>query len=247
MKLHRTLVQATINTLQQIFEEGVYADKAVEQVLKLNSKWGSRDRRFIAETTYEMVRWWRLIEVSADVKENKTIDDYWKLLAAWLIIKEIELPEWVEFARIDKDKIMTNYHQALKIRKYKESIPDWLDELGSNELGDEIWTTELAELNKEAQVVLRVNTLKTNIIQLQRLLAEKEIEVEVIGDYNDALVLKKRQNLNQQGEYKDGLFEIFSQPITRPIKPLPREKPPFFELPSKRPRRFAFRVRSIRG
>src|ERR1035437_8199378 len=72
MKLHRTLVYAVIETLQKIFNDGVYADKAVEQVLKQNTRWGSRDRRFIAETIYEMVRWWRLIKQSADIQEPLT-------------------------------------------------------------------------------------------------------------------------------------------------------------------------------
>ena len=69
MKIHRSLVQAVVETLQQIFVGGIYADKAVELVLKQNSKWGSRDRRFIAETTYEMVRWWRTISVSLSETE----------------------------------------------------------------------------------------------------------------------------------------------------------------------------------
>ena len=35
MKFHKTLVSAVIETLQQIFVQGVYADKAVEQVSSL--------------------------------------------------------------------------------------------------------------------------------------------------------------------------------------------------------------------
>ena len=64
MKFHRPLVLAVVDTLYKVFNDGIYADKAVAQTLKQNPKWGSRDRRFIASTTYEMVRWWRLIEQS---------------------------------------------------------------------------------------------------------------------------------------------------------------------------------------
>ena len=32
----------------------------VESLLKSNIKWGSRDRRFIADTIYSVVRWYRL-------------------------------------------------------------------------------------------------------------------------------------------------------------------------------------------
>lgn len=208
MKLHKTLVSAVIDTLQQIFVQGVYADKAVEQVLKQNSRWGSRDRRFIAETTYEMVRWWRYILKSSEIENPQQTSDYWKLFATWQILKETELPDWEEFKLVDKNQIISNAEKAKSIRKYRESIPDWLDELGSLELTEKVWEKEIHELNKEAQVVLRVNTLKTNPIQLKKLLEEQSIETFPVGDYSDALVLVKRQNLQNVNEYKQGLFEI---------------------------------------
>lgn len=208
MKFHKTLVSAVIETLQQIFVQGVYADKAVEKVLKQNSRWGSRDRRFIAETTYEMVRWWRYILVSSGIENPQQTSDCWKLFATWQILKETELPDWEEFKSIDKSQILSNAEKAKSIRKYRESIPDWLDELVSSELSEKIWEKEIHELNKEAQVVLRVNTLKTNPIQLRKLLEEQSIETFPVGDYLDALVLVKRQNLKNVNEYKQGLFEI---------------------------------------
>ena len=61
MKIYRNIVDAVHMALGQIFQENRYADKVIEHVLKQNPKWGSRDRRFIAETSYEMVRWWRLL------------------------------------------------------------------------------------------------------------------------------------------------------------------------------------------
>ncbi|MGQ0828430.1 MAG: RsmB/NOP family class I SAM-dependent RNA methyltransferase [Bacteroidota bacterium] len=216
MKLHRTLVQAIITTLQQIFVEGRYADKAVEHVLKQNSKWGSRDRHFIAETIYGMVRWWRLLEITAEIENPKTEKEYWKLFAAWCVINEIGLPDWKDFFEIDKSKLIENYSRTKSVRKYRESIPDWLDELGSKELGEKVWEKELAELNKKAKVVLRVNTLKTTLEELQKKLSEQNVEVEMICNASPlwgeikrgALVLKKRQQLNQLNEYKQGLFEI---------------------------------------
>ncbi len=208
MKLHKSLVQAVTDTLQQIFLKGVYADKAVEQVLKQNSRWGSRDRRFIAETTYEMVRWWRYIleAVGMDVPSDNA--GFMQLFAAWQVLKGLELPDWEEFKQLDRDQILAGAEKAKQVRKCRESIPDWLDELGSKELGARSWELELSELNKEAQVVLRVNTLKTTPVQLRKLLQEQSVETFPVGDYADALVLVKRQNLQHFSEYKQGFFEI---------------------------------------
>ncbi|MDO9185621.1 MAG: RsmB/NOP family class I SAM-dependent RNA methyltransferase [Bacteroidia bacterium] len=224
MKLHRTLVQAIAGTLQQIFVERVYADKAVEQILKQNPRWGSRDRRFIAETTYEMVRWWRYISESfcpsgagkVNVEEAIGTEYFYKLFATWQILKGLDLPDWEEFSGIDKNQIVKNAEQVKLIRKYRESIPDWLDELGGRELGEAVWGNELHALNTEAQVVLRVNTLKTSSEELKNKLLTQGIGLETLNNTSPlfetikkgAFVLSKRQNLHQLNEYKEGLFEI---------------------------------------
>ena len=53
-----------------------------------------------------------------------------------------------------------------------------------------------------------MNKLKTDRVQLKQLLDEQSIETFPVGDYLDALVLVKRQNLQNVNEYKQGLFEI---------------------------------------
>ena len=213
MKLHRTLVDAVVATIWQIFEEGQYADKAVEQVLKQNSRWGSRDRRFIAETVYEQVRWLRYFSEILCLKAPFSKGDYYRLTAVQLLLNAEELPDWEEFKTpegkpFDKAEITLQAEKISRERKFRESIPDWLDETGSKELGQSVWTHELTALNQEAKVVLRVNTLKTTRIQLQRLLAEQQVETQVMQDYPHALILQKRQQLHQLTEYKQGLFEI---------------------------------------
>ena len=203
LKLYRNTVEGIIKALQQIFSENSYADKVIERILKQNPRWGSHDRRFIAESTYEIVRWYRLLkEASGDSEPS-----FWKLFGTWCIVNEIELPGWSEFENTDAEKILNNYEKLKSIRKIRESIPDWLDEIGSNELGKE-WDKEIEALNQQAKVVLRVNTLKTTKEHLQKLLADQQIETESISKFPDALILKKRQSVFQLKEFKEGLFEL---------------------------------------
>jgi 16S rRNA (cytosine967-C5)-methyltransferase len=56
MRLHRNLVYTTIDSLNAIFNEGEYADKVVARALKKRQAISS-DRKFVAETIYEVVRW----------------------------------------------------------------------------------------------------------------------------------------------------------------------------------------------
>jgi 16S rRNA (cytosine967-C5)-methyltransferase len=93
------------------------------------------------------------------------------------------------------------------IRKFRESVPDWLDALGEKELGSR-WEKELHALNDEAHVVLRVNTLKTSLKELQHVLRESDVETDFIRDFPEALVLSERQNIFRHESFKDGLFEV---------------------------------------
>ncbi len=219
MRLHRNLVLAVIESLSQIFNQKKQADKIVAITLKQDKRWGARDRSFVAETIYEVVRWKRLYAKLADIEtafENNTYStqNLVQLFSIWAILNEIELPTWKEFEEINYDKkiIKEEYNKLSKIRKYKESIPDWLDNLGEKELGNEIWTKEIAALNNQAPVVLRVNTLKTSIQKLQKQLSEQNIETEKITQkteiYPEAIRLLKRKSIVRNALYKEGFFEI---------------------------------------
>lgn len=201
--LHRGTATAVIEALAEIFGEGRYADKVIERVLKQNPKWGSRDRRFIAETTYNIVRWYRFLRELSDAKEN----DYWKIFAAWMHLKGTGLPAWPEFASISFDQWDDRLLHARSVRRVRESVPDWLDEIGEKELGAG-WDAELHALNEEAKVVLRANTLRIRRRDLQKILKEDGVETEELTIAPDALALRQRQNVFQLRPFKEGLFEL---------------------------------------
>jgi 16S rRNA (cytosine967-C5)-methyltransferase len=203
VKLYRNLCEAVVEGLQSIFTDNKYADKVIEKILKSNPKWGARDRRFIAETIYDIVRWYRLFREVSDAEE----DDFWKLLGVWCLWNNTEFPDWEEFEGLNRKKIEARYEEVQSDRKIRESIPDWLDELGEKEFGNN-WEKELTALNEEAKVVLRVNTLKINRKSLQTQLDEEEIASEAPAKFPDALILDQRQNIFTRQQFKDGLFEI---------------------------------------
>ncbi|MEB2778838.1 class I SAM-dependent methyltransferase [Algoriphagus sp. C2-6-M1] len=200
MKLHNNTIRGVHTALTAIFEEGQYADKVIERTLKSNPKWGARDRSFIAETTYEMVRWWRLINYLSPSKEP------YDLFGTYWLMQGNTLPPWEEFAKINPEKIQEKYEKLDDPAKL-ESVPDWLFDLGKKELGDK-WEAELHSLNQEAQVVLRVNTLKITREQLKNRLAEDNIHTHIIKGYPDALILDERTNVFRNAAFKEGMFEV---------------------------------------
>src|SRR5690606_8874751 len=82
------------------------------------------------------------------------------------------------------------------------------DEMGEKELGNDLWTKEISALNEQADVILRVNTLKTTKEALQAVLFDLDIETDFIPNYPDALKLKERANVFQTEAFKDGHFEV---------------------------------------
>ena len=207
MKLHRNLVFATIDSLHLIFNENKQADKVLKNTLKIDKRWGARDRAFIAETTYDIVRWKRLYSEIAEVREPFDRPNLFRLFTVWATLNGITIPEWKQFEDTPTRRIKGKFDELSKIRKYRESIPDWLDELGQKELGKK-WDKEIAALNQQADVVLRVNTLKTTVEKLQNELADLEVETEILKGYPTALKLKERSNVFTTDAFKNGHFEV---------------------------------------
>lgn len=208
MRLHRNLVFAVIDALNLIFNENEYADKVIEKVLKHDKRWGARDRGFIAETTYEIVRYKRLYTEIAEVNAPFSRPNLFRLFAVWAVLRGIPLPDWKQLESTPVRRIKGRFDELSKIRKFRESYPDWLDDLCEKALGNKLWNNESAALNAQAEVILRTNTLKTNKNDLRKILKDDDIETETVSGAKDALKLVERKNVFTTQAFKDGLFEV---------------------------------------
>jgi 16S rRNA (cytosine967-C5)-methyltransferase len=200
LKIHRPQSEIIIKCLRDIFDNKYLADKVVQIQLKTQKQMGARDRRFVAESVYEIVRWWRLLkEISGD-KTNP-----WKWYGVYLIRAGFELPNWREFESLRGFSWPEESEVSALPRAVRESIPDWLDELGEKEFACK-WDLILSALNKPADVILRANQLKMTVNELIPTLLSEGIEVKSID--GDALLMTTRKNLFTSEAYQAGLFEI---------------------------------------
>jgi len=151
MKWYPNIAAAIIKALEDIFNHQKQGDKVINALLKSQPKWGSRDRKFVAKVLYDMIRWKRLYEYLADT-DIKTEKGKWAVLGVWAVLNQIDLPDWEEFKMLNPDKI-THKYNSLTDEKIKQSVPDWLFDLGQAQLKSD-WLTELKALNGEAEVVL---------------------------------------------------------------------------------------------
>ena len=213
MKLYPNLVAAVVLALEEIFSGGGYADQVVEHTLKKDARWGARDRKFIAANIYDIVRWYRLYS-SCLTDLQLTKNKYYALFAVATIVKGNTLPMWKEFEGIDESEIITAYEHALKVRKLRLSVPDWLDDIGIKQFGESLWEKEMSSLNEEAEVYLRANTMRVSAAQLIKELRNSHVEVSILDvnlfadSESPPIKLIKRQRLQSLAAYQNGLFEI---------------------------------------
>jgi 16S rRNA (cytosine967-C5)-methyltransferase len=206
-RLHPNLIAGVMEALETSFGKGFYVDKVLERIFKANPKWGARDRAFVAENTYDMVRWWRLLWSLAGKEPSLRRKDLYDLFGVWWLYKGETLPDWDKFDRIrdfDLSQSLKNLPEDVAIR---QSFPDWLDQLASRELGD-AWPIAAQQLNLEAPVVLRANRLKASREEVMQQLLSEGIATHPLEEAPDALVLNQRANTFRTQAFSAGMFEV---------------------------------------
>lgn len=207
MKIHANLVSAISVGLKEIFNNGQQADQVVERLFSANKKWGGRDRKFVAENIYHIARYRRLYEHCSGAVPN---DEGYalKLLATKLVVhNQAEPDELLQAAGLHKQDILDRCNASKGVRRIEESIPDWLDDLGIAEIGDN-WGNEIKALNQQANFSVRVNTLKTNKDTVVTLFNNEGIDCTFVDDAPDAVVTTVRKNVKNNIGYRNGFFEI---------------------------------------
>ena len=207
MKLHKNLCEAVVGGLEQVFVQGGHANQVVETVLQSNKKWGARDRNFIAENLYTLIRYQRLYSYAVGLDAIDSTESAWRAFGAYLSYSGNELPAWDEWSGIDAAKVKQKVEEGNAIRKIRESVPDWLDERGSAELGAN-WETELHALNHVAPLCIRVNTLKATKQAVIDFLQTEGIAFSLHEEATDAIIIEGKRNLRNTYAYKSGWFEV---------------------------------------
>lgn len=207
MKLHRNIALGILSGLESTLIDRRPASDVIKKLLKSSPGWGSRDRRIIAQAFYDIIRQKRLYHALTGSESEEL--NLWNLIGCWMVLNDFLLPEWIEFKNIYKERIRVKTPVLVQDRKYKHSIPDWLDQMGVEAFGESTWEKEIAALNIPANLIVRVNNNRTNVQKLKERLEKKYNIISVIvPDYPDALVLEEKQSLQGIKEYREGWFEV---------------------------------------
>lgn len=227
LKIHRVLYDAVLEVLDLVFGKRYLADKVIEKVLKSQPKWGARDRAFIATSSYEIIRNWRLLHHlnGKDISDDQHAS-LPEVFAAYLWHKSMAIPDWQEFESFDQQYAAIQLHLAKNSPEILLSIPDWLHKYGMEQLPDR-WLEEMTAMHGQAPVFVRVNTLKSTPKELIKSLRQNDIEARQSRVVENALEIMGRPNLFRTEAFKEGAFEvqdISSQMATLALDPRPGER-----------------------
>ncbi len=226
-------IQCSIELLDEILqgwrsEKRIPADKIIDRFFRARRYIGSKDRAFIGELVYWVLRQLALLRwhtQSELLQENAEI----LILGALLLRKEYTLSELRVLCDGEKYSPRTITREELKIltsmstpysakavepapakdipAPARLNYPEWMEDVLRKSLKDEFEAALLA-LNEQAATDLRANTLKTQRDALLAALNAEGFECEATHTSPVGIRLKKRAPIFTSPLFKLGHFEV---------------------------------------
>ncbi|MEO6939338.1 MAG: methyltransferase domain-containing protein [Candidatus Kapaibacterium sp.] len=208
---------------------------------------GSKDRRFIADAFFGIVKYFRRLDAIVRDVMPEAAEDPASIVAAYFAVIEPIPPrelsdEWRMIAMRERQDISLDAFSAMassarEIERLSKltpmerlaiaySFPDWFVVKMSEEYGAEKVEEILNALNDQAPTVLRANKLLVRSRdELAKELASEECDTTNSTLAEDALILPKRMNVQGTKAFKRGAFEVQDEAsqLVAPLAKLPRK------------------------
>jgi len=188
------------SAIEEIMLQGNNTEITVKKYTS-SSKKGAKDRRFIADAIYSIIKNYRFYEFISPTS-NHPING---IIAAYFYQNNILPPEQEDWNIIEATKIEELKKLALTMPEVKFSVPQWLHDLGIKSLPDN-WINIIKASILKAPIFIRVNNLKTNFRKLSNYFNKNNIQHKVENEH--CIRLLDRMNLSQNKAFSDGWFEI---------------------------------------
>ncbi len=182
------------------------ADAKLSAYFRENPKLGVKDRAYIAESVYQVLRRKRLLEYLSDGVDARRL-----LLAAQLRLQGISLrdlgpllnKQQTEWAHAIKAKSTENLPLAIQA-----DLPDWLWERLSEQYGEQEALTLARSLHLSAPLDLRANIVKATREEVLEQFAKDRIEAVPTPLSPYGIRLQSKITLNRQPMFMDGKIEV---------------------------------------
>ena len=201
------LVDTIAKGFSEVMDESRSLDQVTSHWIKENPRWNSLERGFFAETLMNVVRYWRLLDTCVNNTMGSGVRESYRLMVlTYLLLKAKDNRVGEFFQPSLHAEIQDCYEKFKGDRVIAESIPDWLDNIGESELGDD-WKKEIHALNSLPPMILRTNTTKISRVDLFKRLASEGYSIANLNS-PDAIILNKRADIFKSKSFFEGLFEL---------------------------------------
>ncbi len=219
-QLNENLLRQAAAALATVMAPHGPADAKLSAYFRENPKLGAKDRAFIAETVYLVIRRKRLLEYLADGADARRL-----LLAALLRIQGVSLgqlgphlnKQQTEWAHAIKAKSTENLPLGLQA-----DLPDWLWEKLEKQYGEKDALALARAMHLQAPLDLRVNRLNGQREAVLALFAKEGIAAAPTPYSPDGVRLKEKIPLNKHVLFTKGVIEVQdegSQLLTQLLAP----------------------------
>jgi 16S rRNA (cytosine967-C5)-methyltransferase len=207
MQINAALLQGARNVVHELLRFEYPADAVLSRYFRNNREVGARDRAFIAETAYAVLRRKRTLErlcgdrITAQrlvlISLTRIAGYNNRQLASSLDADEVK---WLDALREVNLEPGTLSEQA--------DLPDWLGERLAELMSDEEVMALARGMNQTAPLDLRVNPVKTSRDAVLKVFAAEGIEAEACPYAPLGIRLKKKPSLAKHPLFLDGSFEV---------------------------------------
>jgi 16S rRNA (cytosine967-C5)-methyltransferase len=205
-RILRSRFRQAVSALAQALERTGPADRKLEAYFRQHKQMGSKDRAFVADVVYGVLRHLRSLQF--------LLGDYGDQ-ADWLaLLYLMRYAQWgpQTFADIDCDLPFDDLTELAKKQDLPEAValdlPDWLYERLSASMRTEELKTLVEALNANAPLDIRANRLKCDRETLRVRLAVDGFELINVDSAPDALRKFSRAPLFNTDAFRDGWFEV---------------------------------------
>ena len=205
-RILRSRFRQAVSALAQALERTGPADRKLEAYFRQHKQMGSKDRAFVADVVYGVLRHLRSLQF--------LLGDYGNQ-AEWLaLLYLMRYAQWGSqtFADIDCDLPFEDLTELAKEQNLPEAValdlPDWLYERLSASMTAEELKILVEALNANAPLDIRANRLKCDRETLRVRLAVDGFELIHVDSAPDALRKFSRAPLFNTEAFRDGWFEV---------------------------------------
>ncbi|MER3525024.1 MAG: RNA methyltransferase [Ignavibacteria bacterium] len=244
-----SLVGHVLEVLDTIERRDKPADHVVQEFFRRRHYLGSKDRRFIADTVFDMLRHHVLVRFYAEHTQGQLGMGSLPLIARYVayairirnstpseVLSAVEAHWRFSFPSVDSTAFLeavanapapsVSVPEAWKRIAIEYSMPEFIAAQWCERFGEEEATQLCAALNRQAPTVIRVNTLKASREECRRRLAAEGIASEPTRLSPFGLVLAKRITVSALKSFREGWFELQdegSQLLSLLVDPQPGE------------------------